>query len=107
MKISESVFQSKLVKELYDMFPECIVLLNNPEHRQGIPDLLILWGKLWAALECKASESARRRPNQSYYVKKMNDMSFAAFIHPANKKDVLHDLQQAFESGRGARVSGA
>lgn len=33
---------------------------------QGIPDLLILYGKHWATLENKRSANAKKRPNQDF-----------------------------------------
>lgn len=94
----ESEFQSKLIKELKLIFPGCIVTKLDSGHIQGIPDLLILYKNKWATLECKKNASASRRPNQDYYVRKMNEMSFSSFICPENKEEVLHDLQQAFKS---------
>ena len=64
---------------------------------QGLPDLLILYGEKWASLECKRSATAKKRPNQDYYVEKMNDMSFSRFVCPENKEEVLNELQQAFQ----------
>ena len=101
----ESKFQAELIKELKERFPGCIVLKNDPNYIQGIPDLLILYGKRWAALECKKSKDAPMRPNQSYYVKRMNKMSFSRFIFPENKEEVLRELQSAFKSGRSTRFS--
>lgn len=94
----ESNFQSKLIKELKELFPGCIVLKNDATYKQGIPDLLVLYNDKWATLECKKSPNAERQPNQDYYVDKMNDMSFSRFIYPENKEEVLYELQQAFES---------
>ena len=94
----ESAFQASLIKEIKEMFPGCIVLKNDPNYKQGIPDLLILHNSRWAALECKRSKSAPHRPNQDYYVGTMNDMSYAAFVFPENREDVLHELQRTFES---------
>lgn len=92
----ESEFQSKLIKELKELFPGCIVIKNDSSYIQGIPDISIFYGNKWATLECKKSKDAPSRPNQPYYVKKMNDMSFSAFIYPENKKEVLNELQQTF-----------
>ncbi len=91
----ESDFQAKLIKELKARFPGCMVLKNDASYIQGVPDLLVLHNDKWASLEVKKSKKAKHRPNQDYYVEKMNDMSFSAFIFPENKEDVLHDLEQA------------
>ena len=94
----ESKFQSDLKKELKRMFPGCIITKMDSGDIQGIPDLLILYNDKWATLECKKSAEASKRPNQEYYVNKMNDMSFSRFIHPGNKEEVLNELQRTFES---------
>ncbi len=94
----ESEFQAKLIKELKLIFPGCIVTKLDSAYIQGIPDLLILYKNKWATLECKKNANASRRPNQDYYVGKMNEMSFSRFICPENKEEVLNDLQQAFRS---------
>lgn len=91
----ESGFQSELIKELKALFPGCYVLKNDPNYIQGFPDLLILYKNRWAALECKKSESSSHRPNQEYYISKLGEMSYSAFIFPENKKEVLYELQQA------------
>ena len=93
----ESNFQSKLIKEIKNRFPGCFVLKNDPDYIQGMPDLLILYKDHWAALECKKSEEAARRPNQEWYVEHMNEMSFASFIWPENKEEVLNDMARSFE----------
>jgi len=97
-KVLEKNFQSKLIKELKQMFEGCIVTKLDSGHIQGIPDLLILYKNKWATLECKKSKGAKRQPNQKYYVDIMDKMSFSRFIDPNNKEEVLHDLQQAFQS---------
>lgn len=101
----ERDFQRALIKELKAMFEGCIVTKLDAGHIQGIPDLLILWGKHWATLECKQNANAHRQPNQEYYVKRMNSMSFSRFIFPENKEEVLNELEQAFRPGRKPCVS--
>ena len=91
----ESGFQDRLIRTLKERFPGCMVF--KMDQIQGIPDLLILYEKKWASLECKKSAGAKRRPNQEYYVEKMNEMSFSRFVSPENKEEVLHELEQAFQ----------
>ena len=91
----ENRYQAQLIKRLYDIFPRAIILKNDSEYLQGIPDLLILHGDRWAALEVKASFDAEHQPNQEYYISQMDRMSFAAFIYPENEEAVLYDLQRS------------
>ena len=97
----ERGFQDNLIKTLKQLFPGCLTFKLE---RQGLPDILILYGDRWAALECKKSTNSAHRPNQDYYVDLMNEMSFARFICHENKQEVLYELQQSFVSERNARV---
>lgn len=90
----ERDFQAKLIKEIKSIFPGCIVMKTDPTYIQGLPDLLILHNDKWAALEVKRSANASKRPNQDYYVEKMDDMSYASFIYPENKEDILDELRE-------------
>ena len=101
----ESRFKTDLKRELEERLPGCIILPGDSSCTQGIPDILVLYKKRWAALEGKRSLTASKRPNQDYYVEKMNDMSFAAFICPENRVEVLDDLQQALSPRRATRTS--
>lgn len=94
----ENRFQSELIKKLYSLFEGCLILKNDPNYIQGIPDLIILYKDKWAGLECKRSEKAEHQPNQDYYVDVMNRMSYARFIYPENEKEILHELQQTFKT---------
>ncbi len=90
----ERDFQLKLMRELKDLFPGAIVF--KLEAKQGLPDIMILNGNRWASLECKVSADAHHQPNQDYYVRRMNDMSFSAFIYPENKAEVMKALKSYF-----------
>ena len=94
--MAENRFKTNLIKEIKARFPGCMVLHLDPNEIQGIPDLLILYKDKWAVLEGKDYANASHRPNQDYYVDLMNRMSFAAFIYPENKEEVLYELQEAF-----------
>ena len=96
----ENKFQAKLIKDIKDRFPGCIVMKNDASYIQGIPDLLILFKNRWAALEVKKSPDASHRPNQDYYVDKMNEMSYASFIYPENKEEVLDGMERSFKVKR-------
>lgn len=98
--MSESTFKTKLIREIKKIFPGAMVFHLDPTECQGIPDLLILYENKWAALEGKENAKASHRPNQDRYVSKMNDMSFASFIYPENKEEVLNELQRTFKSRR-------
>lgn len=102
--MKESKFQGELIKELKTEFPGCIVLKNDPNYIQGIPDLLVLYKTYWAALECKKEEKAHHQPNQEYYILTMNKMSYARFIYPENKEEILDELQRTFRVRRTSRV---
>lgn len=94
----ERDFQSKLIKEIKEKFPGCVVMKNDSSYIQGIPDLTVLYGNKWAMLEVKRSDSASHRPNQDYYVGKMDEMSFARFVSPETKETVLDEMEHAFRS---------
>lgn len=92
----ENKFKQKFVKELKEIFPGSMVLHLDPNEIQGVPDLLILYKDQWAALEGKISAKASHRPNQDYYVSKLNEMGFAGFVYPENKDEVIRDLKLYF-----------
>ena len=106
MSARENQFQAKLIRELKTVFPGCVVLKNDANYLQGFPDLLILHNDKWAALECKREQDAHRQPNQEYYVNMLSKMSYASFICPENRNEVLNELQQTFRTDRTTRVSG-
>ncbi len=101
----ERNFQRKLIQEIKELFPGCEILKNDANYIQGFPDLTILYENKWAVLEGKREENAPHRPNQDYYISKLGQMSYASFIYPENKEEVLNELQQALRSRRKARVS--
>lgn len=101
----ERNFQAGLIKEIKTLYPGCIVLKNDPNYIQGFPDLTVLYNDKWALLETKRESDASHRPNQDYYIERGNKMSFARFISPENKEEVLNELQQTFEPGRKTRIS--
>lgn len=103
----ESKFQGDLINELQEKFPGCLVLKNDPNYIQGIPDLSVFYKNKWAMLECKKNEKERKdpEPNQEYYISEIDKMSFARFIYPENKEEVLNELARTFKPNRSTRNS--
>jgi hypothetical protein len=101
----ENQFQKKLIGKIKSELPDAIVIKNDPNYIQGIPDLIVLYGSRWAALECKKDEKAAHRPNQDYYVNLMRKMSYASFIDPSNEEEIISELLQALGAKkRGTRT---
>lgn len=98
--MKESLFQANLIKELKERFDGCIILKNDANYIQGFPDLLILHGDRWAALECKASTHAPMRPNQAYYLQLLGQMGYANVVCPENKDLVIEELIYYFYEQR-------
>lgn len=96
--MSESRYQRKLIAKLRVLFPDCIIMRNDPRYVQGVPDILILFNDRWAMLEVKLDGESSIQPNQEYYVGLFNNMSFASFINPDNEEEVLGDLQHALRA---------
>ena len=89
---NENIFQASLIRTIKNILPGSMVFKLDANYIQGIPDLLILYGYAWAVLECKKTKTASHRPNQDFYINKMNAMSFAAFIYPENTEYILQKM---------------
>lgn len=94
----ESVFQHELINELRERFPGSIVVKMDGGYIQGFPDILMLYEDKWATLEVKRSRTSSKQPNQEFFVERLNEMSFSAFIFPENKEEVLDDLERVLKS---------
>lgn len=92
----ESGFQHDLIQTIRNRWPGSLVLKNDANYTQGIPDLLVLYEDQWAMLECKRSPNEAHQHNQDYYVSKLNGMAFARFIYPENAEEVLEELDRHF-----------
>lgn len=92
----EGKFKTDLINEIQKRLPGSQVFHLDPTiDGDGIPDLLVVHNKRWGMLEAKKDENAKHRPHQDFYVDHFNKMSFASFISPSNKEEVLNDLENA------------
>lgn len=94
----ENAFQKELIREIKERWEGIVILKNDANYLQGVPDLSLYYGDKWAMLECKKSENEPHRPNQDYYVERFDDMSFASFIFPENKEAVLDAMGEFFKT---------
>lgn len=104
----ESPFQSRFIKRLELEFSGCVVLKNDANYRQGIPDLLMLYKNYWAIFEVKKTKPTKAsdfEPNQEWYLDKLDSMSFAVCVYPENEEEVVDALQRQFKTRRTALVS--
>jgi hypothetical protein len=98
----ETDFAHDVLKpRLESEFPGCMIIKQDPSTSfQGVPDHLVLYEGKWAALETKRASRSKRQPNQEYYVGQLDEMSYAAFVHPENLEEVMDDLQSTFRPDR-------
>ena len=95
----ETDFKNELYKKIRTRYPGTEVVPNDANYLQGFPDATVyLPNGKYFLLEGKIKKDASRQPNQEYYVDKLDGMSYAAFIHPGNKEDVLDALCRSFRS---------
>ena len=95
----ENEYKRILKRKIEALVPGCLVLKNDEQMIQGIPDMTILFGARYAIVEVKRSLDARWRPNQEYYLEHVTGMGGNAFfICPENEDEVLDEIQRAFES---------
>lgn len=95
---NENAYQAELIKRIENLIPGCVVLKNDPNYIQGIPDLLILYRDKWAMLEVKRSAKDKHRPNQDYYIDMFGEWVYAAFVFPENEEEILYELQRTLQS---------
>lgn len=96
----ERDYQRELKNKIRDRFPGCYIFKTDPSQKRGCPDLIILYNDTWAALEVKKSKDANHRPLQDRWISLLDRMSFAAIIFPENEKEVLYEMERAFQAYR-------
>jgi hypothetical protein len=102
----EGKYKTGLTDRIYERFGCDVCEVIILDSRQGLPDRLIVFsGGFWAFLEAKISATAKKQPNQPYYVEKFGRMCFAAFIYPENEEAVLNELEQAYQTHWATRIS--
>ena len=103
--MNENQYQALLKKEIRKRIPGCMVLKQDPNEVQGIPDLAIFYKDKYAILEVKISAHEKYQPNQEYYLEQFGKHVYSETIYPENEKEILDELEHALRTGRKTRVS--
>ena len=94
----EREIQPRIIRKIRERLPGVIIFKGDSRFQQGTPDLVILYRDRWGVLEVKKDVRATKQPNQDYYVEQLNNMSYAAVIHPDNEEEILDALQRALQA---------
>lgn len=90
--MAERHFQTKLVQELKKLGFTVWKNQQNATTELARPDLIVLKGVFWGCLEVKKDRLAKHRPFQDIKVIHYNKMSYARFIYPENKNEIVNEL---------------
>ena len=96
MSKKETRYQEQLIKKIKKRFPGAQVIKTDPTYIWSWPDLMVVWGKNWGALETKRDPNSEKRPNQDYYVDLLDKQSFSSFIDPECEEEVLDAMERSF-----------
>lgn len=89
----ESDFQARVIKDLKAMGLAVVKNQAGPGVPIGFPDITAFGEGIYFCLECKASARAKKQPRQDYWVKKLNEWSYAAFIYPTNWEKIKDEIR--------------
>lgn len=91
--VKESDFQAKVIKQLKAIGLAVVKNQAGPGVPTGFPDITAFGEGIYFCLECKASARAKKQPRQDYWVNKLNEWSYAAFIYPSNYDKVMSEIK--------------
>ena len=91
--VKESDFQAKVIKQLKAMGLAVVKNQAGPGVPTGFPDITAFGEGIYFCLECKASARAKKQPRQDYWVNRLNEWSYAAFIYPSNYDKVMSEIK--------------
>lgn len=78
----ESNFQADLKKEIETLFPGAVIMKNDPNDIQGIPDLTVIWRDHWAWLECKTRNKCSQTVEPRFLYSVCTPLFFRGFYLP-------------------------
>lgn len=95
--MSEAAFQAKVIKWLKEQGAYVIKTKPGAGTPVGCPDVICLYASRWAAIECKASPSARFQPGQQLTIDRLRAGNAHVYVaYPENWDQVKNLLQNSF-----------
>lgn len=93
----EARFQTKVKKWLERKGAVVLVISPQPGIPTGFPDVLaLLPGGGFMALELKRSKTAKHQPLQDYWVERLGDMYYSAFVYPEIWDKVKEEIERDY-----------
>lgn len=93
----EGKLQSDIIKWLKSKGAYVLKTRPIPGIPVGCPDIIFLYEGAWAAIECKASRTAKYRPGQKATLARLGLWSpFVYVVYPQNWPSVKKDLIDRF-----------
>lgn len=75
--------------------PKAIIMKNDANYVQGIPDWIVIDQSGVYIFEIKRNKCASRQPNQEYYINYFRKLGYyAAIVYPENEEEVLDAIQR-------------
>ena len=97
MTTPEGKYKKRLKSVLRQLYPGCGIIDVDPYvNDNSMPDMIVVYGPAWVMLETKKEVNAEQQPNQGYYIRHFDKMSYASFASPENHKEVLRDVEIIF-----------
>lgn len=95
----ESNYQKSVKERIIREFPGARVAKAEPSRFwQGVPDLLITYKGIITWFECKRETNAAKRRNQEWWVRKLNEETFACFCYPEVKEEAFCKLHEFYDT---------
>lgn len=93
----ERDFQSDFLAELRSKIPREAKVFKN-DAIQGYPDVSVHYRGRYILLEFKRKKGEKEQPNQRFYIEEALQHTYATFVYPENRKEVLNAIQHTLAS---------
>lgn len=89
---TEAPVQKEVIKFLKEQGCWVMKITPTPGVPTGTADVFFCKEGLYGWIECKANKNSKRRPGQPQFIKKMDDWSYAKFVHKDNLAEIKKEL---------------